>query len=90
MFIPGYYEIRNEKENSWIYFYTRKGESIEIRGNSIEDLKKKVKERNLPWSDNKIPDENHDDLYPGDENPFHEKYFRTNWWSKSIYKEYND
>ncbi len=90
MFIPGYYEIRHKSENTWVYFYTKKGESLEIYGNSIEDLKKKVKERNLPWNDNKVPDETHNDVLPVDANPDHDKYVRTDWWAKSNYKKYNN
>lgn len=63
MFIPGYYEIKRNNDSSWIYFYTKNGKSHEFKANSIETLKKIVEENNLPWNDNKIPEENPKPIY---------------------------
>lgn len=54
MFVPGYYEIKRVNENSWIYFYTKNGKSCEIESYSLESLKRRVNEKNLPWNDNKV------------------------------------
>lgn len=90
MFIPGYYEIRRKNATLWIYFHTKNGESQEIWGNSIEDLKRKVEERSLPWNDNEIPKEKPNDVHLNDEDYSHEKYVHRDWWVKSNYKRYSN
>ena len=49
------YEIKCHSRFSWGYLYTIKGKTRELWSESIEDLKKKVLSKELPWDDEKVP-----------------------------------
>lgn len=89
MYVPGYYEIRRKSKTSWTYFYTKNGESREIWGNSVEDLKKRVEKNGLPWNDNKVPDENPRPEYPFEEHVLNGDVYAVKW-IESNYKRRTD
>lgn len=49
------FEIKCHSRFSWGYLYIIKGKTRELWAESIEDLKKKVLSKGLPWDDKKVP-----------------------------------
>ena len=49
------YEIRCYTRFSWGYIYTRDEKRREIWADNVDDLKRKVLKRNLPWDDINVP-----------------------------------
>ena len=49
------YAIKCYSKFSWGYVYTINNKTREIWADNIEDLKRKVLARDLPWDDSKVP-----------------------------------
>lgn len=83
-----YYEIKCYSKFSWGYVYDINGKTGEIWADNVKDLKRKVLAKNLPWSDNKVPEAKEIHITCSyaeiDESP---ASFRLPW-CKSNYKRY--
>lgn len=52
------FEIKKHNKYSWSYVYTTvDGRKYDIHGTSPDDLRKKVLSRDLPWDNEKYPEE---------------------------------
>ena len=49
------FEVKCNTRFSWSYIYTENKRKREIWADSVDKLKKKVLNRNLPWDDSKVP-----------------------------------
>ena len=49
------YEIKCHTRFSWGYVYADNGRRREIWADNVDDLKRKVTARGLPWDDRKVP-----------------------------------
>ena len=50
------YEIKCYSKFSWGYVYMIDGKRMEIWADNVEDLKRKVLARNLPWDESMVPE----------------------------------
>lgn len=50
------YEIKCYTRFSWGYIYIKDDRRREIWADNVDDLKRKVLDRSLPWNDNNVPE----------------------------------